>query len=232
MADEAEAFFNIMFNKQHVSSLKPTKINGPTQLGPVARSTTCRFLVRPAWARANVIHLAPAVEACFLGGHAGSNMKIYKTPWKLAYPLKFMVGRWNVPLISGSISGDMLMVGGGGKTIAPFNRGIWKLLGFRRFASLCQLILLWMHLEFHVHHPKSFQDFGVLKCSCWMKQLQKPAAKKTHKTWPPSQLQQGMFLELDKRNLCLPCEWAGQPLPCVPRSLGPTNASLVVFSSV
>lgn len=27
-----------------------------------------------------------------------------------------------------------------------------------------------------------------------------------------------MFLELDKRNLRLPCEWAGQPLPCVPRN--------------
>lgn len=27
-----------------------------------------------------------------------------------------------------------------------------------------------------------------------------------------------MFLELEKQNLCLPCEWAGQPLPCVPRN--------------
>lgn len=25
-----------------------------------------------------------------------------------------------------------------------------------------------------------------------------------------------MFLELDERNLCLPCEWAGQALPCAP----------------
>ena len=30
----------------------------------------------------------------------------------------------------------------------------------------------------------------------------------------------GMFLELEKQNLCLPCEWAGQALPCVPGRLG------------
>lgn len=27
-----------------------------------------------------------------------------------------------------------------------------------------------------------------------------------------------MFLELDQQNLCLPCEWSGMPLPCVPRN--------------
>ena len=36
----------------------------------------------------------------------------------------------------------------------------------------------------------------------------------------PSVAMPGMFLELEKRNLCLPCEWAGQALPCVPRNLG------------
>ena len=66
----------------------------------------------------------------------------------------------------------------------------------------------------------------VFNFSRWMKKQAKPAAAKLSNknmapwapmsTWP----KQGMFLELDKRNLCLPCEWAGQPLPCVPRSLG------------
>lgn len=66
----------------------------------------------------------------------------------------------------------------------------------------------------------------VFNFSRWMKKQVKPAAAKLSNKnmapWAPMSPwpKQGMFLELDKRNLCLPCEWAGQPLPCVPRSLG------------